>query len=1099
MAIDAGSIYSEVRIKLDKLNGDVQSVKTKLDQIGNKSKEVSNTSSKSLSKGFNIAKLAGVAAFAAITMAIKGAIDIAGTFEQSMANVASVSKSTEAEFQALNNAAMEAGETTRFTASQAADALYSLASAGMSATESVKALDGVLMLAGSTQSDLATTSASMVATLRQYNLDASESTRVSNVFAAAIGNSMANMGKLTSSMTQVGPVASALGVSLEETVGSLEALYDAGYRGEQAGTALKAILGKLAAETDPTTKKLVALGLSFEDIDTSSNSLANVFGTLSEAGLSTGEVMGAFGQEAGGQILALMSAGREGIEDYTEAITDTNAAAEMYAIQNDTLKGSMDRLKSATESAKIKFITGFTPAIRNAIDAVTTFITKLSGSGIVAGTLEGKLDDLKQANKEYNTILDESAGKTDALTQAMVSQSKATRDLALQQLGKAYSESNKQIDDYGSTIEKSTKLIEEYDLELTDLAEGTGHTADELNIKTQAERRSILSQKEMIRVNGKLVTASSVYEGKLWKRKKAAEDLNEATSKLTQAESTEAQFVNTLTQSYIDNELATEQILQAYPELKQAVLDNVDAVKAENKATEDASKFLSQYNDITLDNIDTIRATANAITNESTKRKILAGLLEIENELLGKNTKATEDGTEATEKSTEAQESAKGTLDDLTTRIREINAIEATHADSYDATSQKILAYKGAIQDLISQGFIPASREVQDLKAKVIALGGSFDDEVESIDNATDSTDDLAQANSSLASSLEGYQNKLEDIGKTSLEMIDIEKRRELASHDFTKMAIHDAEDLIIAINEYYDALKDKTKWETFADNAKAVISEIGSALGAMSNLFSVIYDNKIDGIDAAMRAELEAAGLAEESATEKAQTELEDVQDSNKKQLKAIQDRIDAATNAGDIASANKLKNDKDELQSTLDKDEAEKQAIVEKAIIEEKYAKKKAKLEYESAMISWKLNIASATASAAQAILNGFMTKPFLPLGLAMGALATTIGGLQVAAVIASEPPAPKLATGGVILPQAGGVQTTQAENGFPEISFNAGESGMPFMNDFADKIAERINDALGGNRNINIKTTIEVDGKELATVIAKEFNDGRVRLTR
>jgi len=134
------------------------------------------------------------------------------------------------------------------------DALYSLASAGMSATEAVKALDGVLMLAGSTQSDLATTSASMVATLRQYNLVASESTRVSNVFAAAIGNSMATMEKITSAMTQVGPVASALGVSLEETVGSLEALYDAGYRGEQAGTALKAILGKLAAETDPTTK-----------------------------------------------------------------------------------------------------------------------------------------------------------------------------------------------------------------------------------------------------------------------------------------------------------------------------------------------------------------------------------------------------------------------------------------------------------------------------------------------------------------------------------------------------------------------------------------------------------------------------------------------------------------------------------------------------------------------------------------------------------------------------------------------------------------------------------------------------------------------------
>ena len=90
MSIDAGSIYSSVRVKLDQLKGDVKSVETLLDQIGHSSQTNADKSEQAFTSSFNATKLAGVAAFAAITVAMKQSIKVAGDYEQSIANVQSV-------------------------------------------------------------------------------------------------------------------------------------------------------------------------------------------------------------------------------------------------------------------------------------------------------------------------------------------------------------------------------------------------------------------------------------------------------------------------------------------------------------------------------------------------------------------------------------------------------------------------------------------------------------------------------------------------------------------------------------------------------------------------------------------------------------------------------------------------------------------------------------------------------------------------------------------------------------------------------------------------------------------------------------------------
>lgn len=373
MAVDVGTVYSDVRVRLDRLKGDIAAVTKEFDKLGDGVTQSSEKTEKSVSASFG-KMLAKIGAFAGAQAIIRNVISTFASFEQSMANVAAVAGATPEEFEKLTAAAREAGETTKFTASQAADALYNLVQAGLDATESIDALDGVLSLAAATGADLATSAATVTASLSQYSLDAKEASRVSNVFAAAISNSQASMEKLGSAFRQVGPVAGALGISLEETTGALQALFDAGFRGEQAGTVLRNILSQLADTAGPASEKLAALGVDMSAIDPTANSLIDVLGTLAEANLSAGDAISVFGLEAGPGLLQLLKAGREGLQDYTDAVTGTNAAAEQAEVQMNTLQGDIYTLNSALEGLAIGVGNGLNPLLRSLAQTLTNIV-----------------------------------------------------------------------------------------------------------------------------------------------------------------------------------------------------------------------------------------------------------------------------------------------------------------------------------------------------------------------------------------------------------------------------------------------------------------------------------------------------------------------------------------------------------------------------------------------------------------------------------------------------------------------------------------------------------------------------------------------------
>lgn len=421
-------------------------------------------------------------------------------YEASLANTQAVAQATASGLTALDEAAQKAGMTTKFTASQAADALYELASAGFDAYESASALNGVLLMAAATNESVASTATLLAATIRQFRMDAEDSARVANVLTASISTSQATMTKLKVSLTQAGTVASGLNIPLEHMVGLLDIMYDSGMQASRAGRAMRNVLAELSNESSRTVKKLKTMGIAFEDIDLNSNSLIDVFGSLAESGLSTGQIMDAFGKVIGPQMMVLVRSSRSELEKYVDKVTDTNRASTAAATQLDNLKGSILLLKSAWQAFGITLSKFWIPIARVVVDTATKLARGLNKvtSDVLGLTTEtekyvrvaDKMTTAVDNYKRYTDLLTKSTGE---LTKRQkenyeleLMRSKLAIFESLEELNEGYEEQVKVINDLSRAETVSARQDERQEL-YTKLARTLKDYNDKVVVYAQRE------------------------------------------------------------------------------------------------------------------------------------------------------------------------------------------------------------------------------------------------------------------------------------------------------------------------------------------------------------------------------------------------------------------------------------------------------------------------------------------------------------------------------------------------------------------------------------------------------------------------------------
>ena len=195
------------------------------------------------------------------------AVKTSADFESSMSNVAAISGATGNDLQALKEKAREMGATTKFSATESADAMSYMAMAGWDADQMISGLPGILNLAAASGEDLATTSDIVTDALTAFGMKAEDSGHFADIMAAASSNANTNVSLLGESFKYAAPVAGALGYSAEDTSIALGLMANAGIKASQGGTALRNVLTNMAKPTKDSETAMARLGISLSDAD----------------------------------------------------------------------------------------------------------------------------------------------------------------------------------------------------------------------------------------------------------------------------------------------------------------------------------------------------------------------------------------------------------------------------------------------------------------------------------------------------------------------------------------------------------------------------------------------------------------------------------------------------------------------------------------------------------------------------------------------------------------------------------------------------------------------------------------------------------------
>lgn len=396
--------------QMQKLGQQAEEAGVGADKLGLAVQDSGNKAEKASNGGYTMFKnvLANLAT-QVITRAVDGvkslgrAVFDAGVgFDSAMAKVQAVSGASAEDIEKLTNKAKEMGETTKFSASESAEALNYMAMAGWKTEDMLNGLEGIMNLAAASGSDLATTSDIVTDALTAMGYSAGDAGRLADVMAAASSNANTNVEMMGETFKYAASVAGSLGYSMEDVALATGLMANSGVKGERAGTALRAIMQRLATDTGGAATAMHEMGVQTTNADGTMRPLGDVMSDLRAkmAGLTdeqkTATAKTIAGAEAMGGLLAIVNATEADYNKLTEAVKNsTGAAKTMAETMQNNVGGKMTLLKSQLEGIYLTIWKKVEPAISKAIQSISNALKKVDWDkfGEQAGQALGKIAD----------------------------------------------------------------------------------------------------------------------------------------------------------------------------------------------------------------------------------------------------------------------------------------------------------------------------------------------------------------------------------------------------------------------------------------------------------------------------------------------------------------------------------------------------------------------------------------------------------------------------------------------------------------------------------------------------------------------------------
>ena len=370
----------ETEQRLRSLEEQANQSATALQKIGATGEKLQTVGNKISSVGQKLLPVTGV-----VTGLGTAAVKTAADFDSAMSRVAAVSGATGSDFDSLRDKAREMGAKTKFSATEAADAMNYMAMAGWKTEDMLSGIEGVMYLAAASGEDLATTSDIVTDALTAFGLTAADSGHFADVLAPASSNANTNVSMMGETFKYCAPVAGALGFSVEDTAEAIGLMGNAGIKASQAGTSMRSIMTNLTGDVKLSGAAIGDVTIATTNADGSMRSLSAILADcrVAFAGMTEAEkannAEALVGKNAMSGFLALMNAAPEDIEKVSGAVNNCkDAAKNMADTMQDNLEGQLTILKSQLQELAISFGDLLMPAVRSIVSGLQGMVDVLN-------------------------------------------------------------------------------------------------------------------------------------------------------------------------------------------------------------------------------------------------------------------------------------------------------------------------------------------------------------------------------------------------------------------------------------------------------------------------------------------------------------------------------------------------------------------------------------------------------------------------------------------------------------------------------------------------------------------------------------------------
>lgn len=907
-----------------RLMADTASYEVAMTRAGSTARTVAsgmeNTGRKSalIASGMTAAGLA-VAAFGV------AAVKMAADFDQQMSTVQANTGATSAQMDQLRAAAIEAGASTVYSASDSADAINDLGKAGMSVTDILTGgLTGALNLAASDGMAVGDAAEYMANALSMFHLKGSQASQVADTLAAGAGKAVGNVSDFGEALNNCGAQANSFGVNIQETTGVLALFAQNGTIGAEAGTQLNSMLMKLAAPSTEASNTMKELGISAYDAQGHFVGMAKFAGQLQKAeknltdeqrNQANATIFGSYAIKAANY---LYEAGESGVNKWTKAVSESGYAADQAAAKNNNLKGDLENLSGSMESLMISVGEGAQGPLRKMVQGLDTLVDAFAGlpSGaqqtlVVMASLAGVFGAVHKAagnlNGSTSTMANNIGLAIDPIQR--VKTALASAQTAFEMFRASGMSAQEQLETFGtsaSRAELKTAGFKAVGSSVMSLLGGPWGIA--LTVAGVALSAFISQQQKAKAASEQLESALESGSDVASEIAGAYQDMSSGGVKLTTWLDKAGISLTDMTSAAMGNEAALKRVNKQIKEIDKPGIGATaasaikKALKEESKAYDDASKKANEKSKAAKNAVDADGKSAAAAKDAANANKELGSSASDASEEIDDLVKSLFGLESGNLTADEAVDQLNQKIGELSDTCKDNGTVFNANGDLLDRFSEKGTKTRQALEDIASSA--------QNAAEKILKQGESTNfssGEIERANGVLQDARDAIIRQAEASGMSEQAANALADRWGLSSDSIkaSIDNIKKTADNNKAKLDVDDSK------------AKSKTKGaETNLDKFNKKIAKAKLDADAKKATASAKKAQKM--MDDFNKKHVNATIDATDKASKKANTASKNIGKLNGKKATARLDAKDNASPKVDKANAKKLSNKRNTLDST-------------------------------------------------------------------------------------------------------------------------------------------------------------------------------------